>query len=131
MDAAAHAGPNRALLDIRGLKTHFKTDEGMVHAVDPDDNGKILWEARVGNGGTLGGVQWGSSTDGTNVYVALSDIVRTNIPNSLGSNADPKQGGGMFAFKLETGERLWYTPPAGCGASAKNGLWSARLEVCS
>jgi polyvinyl alcohol dehydrogenase (cytochrome) len=88
---------------------------GMVHAVDPDDNGKILWQARVGNGGTLGGVQWGSSTDGANVYVALSDIVRTNIPNSLGSNADPKQGGGMFAFKLETGERLWYTPPAGCG----------------
>jgi polyvinyl alcohol dehydrogenase (cytochrome) len=88
---------------------------GMVHAVDPDDNGRILWQARVGNGGTLGGVQWGSSTDGTNVYVALSDIVRVNIPNSLGSNADPKQGGGMFAFKLETGDRLWYTPPAGCG----------------
>jgi polyvinyl alcohol dehydrogenase (cytochrome) len=88
---------------------------GMVHAVDPDDNGRILWQARVGNGGTLGGVQWGSSTDGTNVYVALSDIVRVNIPNSLGSNADPKQGGGMFAFKLENGERFWYTPPAGCG----------------
>jgi len=88
---------------------------GMLHAVDPDDGGKILWQQRVGTGGTLGGVQWGSSSDGTNVYVALSDIVRVNIPNSLGSNADPKTGGGMFAFNLNTGQRVWYTPPASCG----------------
>ena len=88
---------------------------GVVHAIDPDDNGKILWQQRVGVGGTLGGVQWGSSTDGTNVYVALSDIVRTFIPNSLGSNTDPKAGGGLFAFNLQTGQRVWYTPPAGCG----------------
>ena len=88
---------------------------GMVHAIDPDDDGKILWQQRVGTGGTLGGVQWGSSSDGTNVYVALSDIVRVTIANSLGSNADPKLGGGMFAFNLKTGERVWYTAPAACG----------------
>jgi polyvinyl alcohol dehydrogenase (cytochrome) len=92
---------------------------GMVHAVDPDDQGKILWQARVGTGGTLGGVQWGSASDGTNVYVALSDIVRTFIPNSLGTNADPKSGGGMFAFRLDTGERAWYTPTPGCGRRAR------------
>ena len=86
---------------------------GMVHAVDPDEQGKILWQSRVGTGGTLGGVQWGSASDGVNVYVALSDIVRLFIPNSLGTNADPKAGGGMFAFNLQTGERVWYTPPAG------------------
>jgi polyvinyl alcohol dehydrogenase (cytochrome) len=92
---------------------------GMVHAVDPDDQGKILWQARAGTGGTLGGVQWGSAADGSNIYVALSDIVRTAIPNSLGTNADPKAGGGMFAFRLETGERVWYTPPPGCGNRAR------------
>jgi polyvinyl alcohol dehydrogenase (cytochrome) len=89
---------------------------GMLHAVDPDDNGAILWQARLGAGGTLGGVQWGSASDGTNVYVALSDIVRMPIANSLGSNADPKAGGGMFAFNLQTGQRAWYTPPAPCGS---------------
>jgi len=36
MDAAPTM-PGGALLDIRGLKTHFKTDEGMVHAVDGVD----------------------------------------------------------------------------------------------
>jgi polyvinyl alcohol dehydrogenase (cytochrome) len=88
---------------------------GMVHAIDPDDQGKILWQARVGIGSTLGGVQWGSASDGVNAYVALSDIVRLFIPNSLGSNVDPKAGGGLFAFNLQTGERVWYTPPAPCG----------------
>jgi polyvinyl alcohol dehydrogenase (cytochrome) len=88
---------------------------GVVHAVDPDDQGKILWQERVGNGGTLGGVQWGSAADATNVYVALSDIVRTTIPNSLGTNADPNRGGGLFAFRLDTGERMWSAPPPVCG----------------
>jgi polyvinyl alcohol dehydrogenase (cytochrome) len=92
---------------------------GMVHAVDPDDQGRILWQARVGTGGTLGGVQWGSASDGTNVYVALSDIVRTFIANSFGSNVEPKTGGGMFAFNLQTGERAWHTAPPGCGARAR------------
>jgi polyvinyl alcohol dehydrogenase (cytochrome) len=41
------------------------------------------------------------------------------IPNSLGTNADPKSGGGMFAFRLDTGERAWYTPPRGCGGRAR------------
>src|SRR5437763_13220689 len=105
------------LVSLGGGKRALVAEQksGMVHAVDPDDGGRILWQQRVGNGGTLGGVQWGSSTDGTNVYVALSDIVRVNIANSLGSNADPKAGGGMFAFNLQTGERVWHTPPASCG----------------
>src|SRR5262249_16810673 len=50
-----------------------------------------------------------------NVYVALSDIVRTLIPNSQGTDPDPKAGGGMFALRLDTGERVWHTPPAPCG----------------
>ena len=32
---------------------------GMLHAVDPDRDGRILWQSRVGQGGTLGGIQWG------------------------------------------------------------------------
>ena len=34
---------------------------------------------------------------------------------STSTDADPKQGGGMFALRLADGERVWYTPPAGCG----------------
>jgi polyvinyl alcohol dehydrogenase (cytochrome) len=88
---------------------------GIVHALDPDRQGEVLWQTRVGQGGTMGGVQWGSATDGTNVYVANSDIGRIMLNFSNFTDADPNRGGGMFALRLTTGERVWYTPPVGCG----------------
>jgi polyvinyl alcohol dehydrogenase (cytochrome) len=88
---------------------------GVVHAVDPDRNGAILWQTRVGKGGINGGVQWGSAADQSNVYVALSDIGRFNIPNSPATEPDPNVGGGLFALRLESGEQVWFTPPPPCG----------------
>jgi polyvinyl alcohol dehydrogenase (cytochrome) len=88
---------------------------GVVHAIDPDRDGAILWQTRAGKGGINGGVQWGSAADEANVYVALSDLGRFSIPNSQATEPDPKAGGGMFALRLETGERVWYTPPPPCG----------------
>lgn len=88
---------------------------GIVHALDPDRQGAILWQVRVGKGGTMGGVQWGSASDGTNVYVANSDIKRIMLTYSNMTDTDATQGGGMYALKLENGERMWYTPPPGCG----------------
>lgn len=88
---------------------------GLVHAIDPDNNGAVLWSVRIGNGGTLGGIQWGSATDGANIYVALSDMGRIVVEGNPNTDADPKVGGGMFALKLATGEIVWHTPPADCG----------------
>ncbi|MEP7304659.1 MAG: PQQ-binding-like beta-propeller repeat protein [Acidobacteriota bacterium] len=87
---------------------------GIVHALDPDRQGEVLWETRVGQGGTMGGVQWGSATDGTNVYVANSDIGRVMLNFSTFTDADPNRGGGMFALRVDSGARVWYTPPIGC-----------------
>jgi polyvinyl alcohol dehydrogenase (cytochrome) len=89
---------------------------GVVHAVDPDRDGAVLWSTRIGHGGTMGGVQWGSSADQSNVYVALSDIGRISLSYTSSSEVDPKEGGGMFALRLDNGERVWYTPPAECGS---------------
>jgi polyvinyl alcohol dehydrogenase (cytochrome) len=85
---------------------------GVVHAVDPDREGQILWQERVGKGGINGGVQWGSAADESQVYVALSDIGRIPVPNSQATVPDPETGGGMFALRLDTGQRVWHTPPA-------------------
>ncbi|MGA2133637.1 MAG: PQQ-binding-like beta-propeller repeat protein [Bryobacteraceae bacterium] len=93
--------PNGKRALIAGQKS------GMVHALDPDQQGELLWQTRVGKGGPLGGVQWGNASDGQNVYAAVSDHFAT--PDK------PKAGGGMFALKLATGERVWSTPPPGCG----------------
>ena len=37
MDALSPATPSQPLLEIRGLKTHFATEDGMIHAVDGVD----------------------------------------------------------------------------------------------
>ncbi len=91
---------------------------GVMHAIDPDRNGEILWQERVGKGGLLGGIQWGSAADAKQVYVALSDVVRKTIENADGGWTrilDGSVGGGMFALDIESGERKWHVPPVGCG----------------
>jgi polyvinyl alcohol dehydrogenase (cytochrome) len=87
---------------------------GVVHAIDPDQQGEVLWQTRVGEGGSLGGVQWGSAVDASNVYVALADVGRVKLWYSQNTDVDPKRGGGMFALRLDDGKRVWYTPPPGC-----------------
>jgi len=88
---------------------------GMVHALDPDREGQILWQQRAGKGGINGGVQWGSAADATHVYVALSDLGRIPVPNSQATLPDPEAGGGMFAFRLDTGQQAWHTEaPRAC-----------------
>src|SRR5262245_8628533 len=88
---------------------------GMVHAIDPDREGQVLWQHRVGKGGINGGVQWGSAADASNVYVALSDLGRIVVPNSQATVPDPEEGGGMFALSLESGREVWHTPaPHAC-----------------
>ncbi len=91
----------------------------VVYAVDPDRRGQTLWQSRIGEGGTVGGIEWGSATDGRNLYVALSDI-RFQVERKPNSNdrtyqLDPNKGGGLFAFRIDNGERMWQTPPPGCG----------------
>lgn len=46
------AGDKRALIGAQ--------KSGVVTAVDPDRGGEILWQKRVGQGGSLGGVQFGT-----------------------------------------------------------------------
>ena len=39
------------------------------------------------------------------------------LPNSNDRQyqLDPTKGGGMFALRIDNGERMWQTPPPGCG----------------
>jgi polyvinyl alcohol dehydrogenase (cytochrome) len=93
---------------------------GVAYAIDPDHQGKLLWQTRVGKGSSLGGIQWGSAADGQNMYVALSDIgfkqvKDPNDPSKIKTQLDPAAGGGLFALQLRSGKKLWSTPPPSCG----------------
>jgi polyvinyl alcohol dehydrogenase (cytochrome) len=92
---------------------------GVVYALDPDRKGEILWQTRVGKGGTNGGVQWGMASDGQNVYAAVSDLVRKAPPGTViqvGLPPDPTQGGGLTALRIASGEKVWYAAPPPCGS---------------
>jgi len=91
---------------------------GVVYALDPDRKGEILWQTRVGKGGTNGGVQWGMASDGRNVYAAVSDLARKGAGTSsvqVGMPPDPTAGGGLTALRISNGEKVWYAAPAPCG----------------
>ena len=95
---------------------------GMVHAIDPDAEGKILWQTRAGLGGLLGGSQWGSAADNQRVYVAISDVVLHSVadPSAPGGHRialDPKKGGGLHAIDLKSGAIAWSARPAKCPAT--------------
>jgi polyvinyl alcohol dehydrogenase (cytochrome) len=95
---------------------------GVVHALDPDNQGSVVWEARVGEGGVLGGVEFGMATDGKVLYVPISDanMIR-NDPTDPKSKSrdlifvgDRRRGGGLFALDIRTGRILWRAPPILC-----------------
>jgi polyvinyl alcohol dehydrogenase (cytochrome) len=44
---------------------------GVVWALDPDHEGAVLWQAKVGYGGPLGGIEWGMAADAGAVYAEL------------------------------------------------------------
>jgi len=95
---------------------------GVVHALDPDAEGKILWQTRVGAGGLLGGSQWGSAADNRRIYVAISDVVLHSVVDATAPGGhrivpDPKKGGGLHALDLKSGAIVWSARPAICPAT--------------
>ncbi len=81
---------------------------GEAHGLDPE-SGELLWTTRVGKGGALGGSEWGSASDGENLYVAISDLAfGQGGPNS-------SVGGGLHAIRVRDGSVAWSAEPPVCG----------------
>jgi polyvinyl alcohol dehydrogenase (cytochrome) len=70
---------------------------GMVYALDPANDGATLWSYRAGPGGPVGGV-WGSAVEDNRMYVAVGGFFN-------------EETGGIHAIDIDTGERIWFTPP--------------------
>jgi polyvinyl alcohol dehydrogenase (cytochrome) len=92
---------------------------GMVYALDPDRQGEIVWQLRVGKGSANGGVQWGMAADGQNAYAAVSDVARvsrktTDLADLRQRDLDPEKGGGLTAIRLSDGGKAWYAPGHPC-----------------
>ena len=81
----------------------------VVHAFDAD-TGKILWQTRVGEGGALGGIEWGMAADDRYVYAAVADRPPNGKP-------------GLTALDILTGKIVWHVAgdPPKCG-------WQGRCQ---
>jgi polyvinyl alcohol dehydrogenase (cytochrome) len=97
---------------------------GVMYGLDPDDGGKELWQARVGKGSGLGGIEWGSATDGTNVYAANSDI-----STLTSAGAAPPPPGGLAAIDIRTGKLLWKTMPPKTPCEGEPGCSGGQLAA--
>ena len=74
---------------------------GIYYALDPD-TGAELWRKQVGPGSSLGGMEWGSASDGQRIYVSITNYY--GIPYSGG------RAGSWSALDPATGNILWQTP---------------------
>ena len=74
---------------------------GTIYGVDPDREGAVVWKQKVAAGGVNGGFMWGGASDNQGVgYMGISDF----------TPGKPEVGGGLIAFQLATGQKLWMTP---------------------
>lgn len=71
---------------------------GIYFALDPD-TGAELWQTQVGPGSSLGGMEWGSASDGKRIYVSIANFY--GIPTPLGG------AGSWAALDPGTGAILW------------------------
>jgi polyvinyl alcohol dehydrogenase (cytochrome) len=58
-----------------------------------------MWHTQVGPGSSLGGMEWGSATDGKRIYVSIANLY--GIPTATGG------AGSWSALDPQTGAILW------------------------
>ncbi len=92
---------------------------GTLWALDPDDQGKVLWKRDFGTGSPIGGIHRGIAFDGERVFAPIH-----NFPRPDGK--DPNQTPALHGVKVDTGEVLWsYESPSDCGGDR-----STRVNNC-
>jgi polyvinyl alcohol dehydrogenase (cytochrome) len=93
---------------------------GQLYGLDPA-TGDVLWETQAGEGGVLGGIEWGFSTDGSVVYVSLSSAFEK----------DPGQAGGVVAIDAADGSRRWTAAPPADTCNGRQGCTTAQPAAVS
>ncbi|MBA3943141.1 MAG: PQQ-binding-like beta-propeller repeat protein, partial [Herpetosiphonaceae bacterium] len=103
------AGANLFQANINGhLQTVLGAGQksGIYWAIDPDTGG-VLWSTAVGPSGKIGGIQWGTATDGTRIYVAIANSHHDAY--KLVPAGQTVTGGAWSALDPATGKLLWQT----------------------
>ena len=92
------SGPN-----LVGNIVGFGQKSGNYWALDPD-TGAIVWGKSLGPGGPFGGIQWGTASDGTNIYIASSN---SNLKSYKLISGQSVTWGFWSAVNAANGNILW------------------------
>lgn len=92
----------------------FGQKSGVYWALKPED-GDILWSTQVGPGGSVGGIQWGTATDGRRIYAAITN--KDAKPYTLIPDGQEITWGAWSALDVRTGRLIWQTPDPTSGAA--------------
>jgi len=83
----------------------FGQKSGIYWGLNPN-NGEIVWSSVVGPGSTLGGIEWGTATDGKRIFAAITN--NAHLPYPL-TNGTTITWGAWSALDAATGRILWQT----------------------
>jgi polyvinyl alcohol dehydrogenase (cytochrome) len=106
--------PNGQRVLLAGQKS------GALFGIHPD-SGDVLWKTQVGEGGVLGGIEWGFSVDRDVAYVSLSSAFEKK----------PGVAGGLVAINVADGSRRWSAPPAADTCAGRQGCSTAQPAAVS
>jgi polyvinyl alcohol dehydrogenase (cytochrome) len=88
---------------------------GALYGLNPE-SGELLWKTQAGEGGVLGGIEWGFATDGSVAFVSLSNAFEKK----------PGEAGGLLAVDVADGKTRWSAPPAGNTCGERTGCSTAQ-----
>jgi polyvinyl alcohol dehydrogenase (cytochrome) len=101
--------PNGKRIIVIGQKS------GVAFGLDPDQQGKKVWEFRAGRGSALGGIEWGTAADDQHFYIPVSDVL-----------SSANESGGLFALTIAAGDKVWHTPHPHLDCTAGRGCSGAQ-----
>lgn len=96
------SGPN-----LVGGIVGFGQKSGTYWALSPG-NGSVVWATKVGPGSVLGGIEWGTATDGARIYAAITNF--NKVTYTLQPNGPTINWGSWAALDVMTGKFVWQIP---------------------
>jgi polyvinyl alcohol dehydrogenase (cytochrome) len=88
---------------------------GALYGLNPE-SGELIWKTQAGDGGVLGGIEWGFATDGSVTFVSLSGAFEKKAG----------EAGGLIAVNVVDGKTRWSAPPPTNGCSGRTGCSTAQ-----
>lgn len=99
---------------------------GYYDTFNPAAGGAYKWQKNAGPAGSLGGILWGTASDGARIFLAIGNSSQTSFRLASGKTITY---GFWTALDAATGKTVWQTPEPTAGTSAITSVSTANGVV--